>query len=443
MTTVQVGPLKVPLGGGAYLRFLPLRLFRMGMEQLVYSREPTVLSVHPWEVDPDQPRQPLGWRMRTNHYHNLSQVESRLQDLLQRFRFAPMGKVLRELEIADRLPAWALDTNRSETRAGVPPELSHTCEEIGSLPEAIRPTTAPGIAAVVSLRKRTGESKVLPPGDEEAEAFDTPSIEPVGCPVLAEASLPSEGEGLREDGQESSRRDRRRRRTTAEPSAVEPPESPAGIEPSGYTPSSRTPSGPSHAEVARTAAQASTVPSSPLEHIFGGFQAADALELLERRKWWLVGGAACGLVLGVLLWRMLPPSYEARTAILVEPQGVPESYIRSTITVGVEDRINTLSERVASHTNLNELIHRVGPERFDPSGELSRDQLMERIRAGLEVEVAAAVTHGRRSSTSSMRPRIPSWRSTWSVRSAACSSPRTARIASSRPPRRPSSWTRS
>jgi polysaccharide deacetylase family protein (PEP-CTERM system associated) len=121
MTTLRTGPLVLPLAGGAYLRFLPSGLFRLGMERLAAANEPTVLTVHPWELDPNQPRQPVGWKARVNHYHNLDRVESRLRALLERFRFSPMGEVLRDLEAAGRLSSWALARNGGPPDEKSPP----------------------------------------------------------------------------------------------------------------------------------------------------------------------------------------------------------------------------------------------------------------------------------------------------------------------------------
>ena len=104
LTTLAAGPWSLPLAGGAYLRFLPLPVFAWGLGRLVAAGEPTVLYVHPWEIDPEQPRQAVGWLVRVNHYHNLHRTEGRLRRLLERFRFAPMGEVLARLEQQDRLP---------------------------------------------------------------------------------------------------------------------------------------------------------------------------------------------------------------------------------------------------------------------------------------------------------------------------------------------------
>ncbi len=117
MTTLRAGPLRLPLAGGAYLRFLPGAFFRWGFERLVRSGQPTVLYLHPWEIDPDQPRQDVGWMVRINHYHGLDRNESRLQRLLERFRFAPVGEILVQLQRLGQLPNYRL----SELTSGPSP----------------------------------------------------------------------------------------------------------------------------------------------------------------------------------------------------------------------------------------------------------------------------------------------------------------------------------
>ena len=74
-----------------------------------------MLYVHPWEIDPEQPRQATGWLVRVNHYHNLHRTEARLRRLLERFRFAPLGEVLDRLEAQGRLPD--LDLSERELAA--------------------------------------------------------------------------------------------------------------------------------------------------------------------------------------------------------------------------------------------------------------------------------------------------------------------------------------
>jgi polysaccharide deacetylase family protein (PEP-CTERM system associated) len=108
MTTLALGPLALPLAGGAYLRFLPPALFRWGLDRLAAAGEPIVLYVHPWELDPDQPRQDVGWKVRINHYFNLGRTRDRLRVLLERFSFSPLRQVLHDLEAAGRVPPYAI-----------------------------------------------------------------------------------------------------------------------------------------------------------------------------------------------------------------------------------------------------------------------------------------------------------------------------------------------
>lgn len=106
VTTLALGPWTLPLGGGAYLRFLPEWAFRWGVRRLQRAGVPTVLYVHPWELDPGQPRQAVSWRVRVNHYHNLDKVEGRLRRLLETGAFAPMGAVFDHLCAAGEIEDW-------------------------------------------------------------------------------------------------------------------------------------------------------------------------------------------------------------------------------------------------------------------------------------------------------------------------------------------------
>ena len=72
----------------------------------VGAGEPIVLYVHPWEIDPSQPRQQAGWKVRVNHYHNLKRTEGQLAGLLNEFRFQPLETVLGELELETGLPGY-------------------------------------------------------------------------------------------------------------------------------------------------------------------------------------------------------------------------------------------------------------------------------------------------------------------------------------------------
>jgi len=108
-TTLEIAGVRLPLSGGAYLRFLPGWLFRQAFSKLAADGRPTVLYTHPWEIDPEQPRQDVPWWVRLNHYANLDRTEARLRALLARLRFRPMSDVLASLEGSGALPPRPLE----------------------------------------------------------------------------------------------------------------------------------------------------------------------------------------------------------------------------------------------------------------------------------------------------------------------------------------------
>jgi hypothetical protein len=65
--------------------------------------QPAIFYLHPWEVDPEQPRVETGWRSRFRHYNNLDKCEGRLRRLLGDFQFAPAREVLAGLDLMSEL----------------------------------------------------------------------------------------------------------------------------------------------------------------------------------------------------------------------------------------------------------------------------------------------------------------------------------------------------
>lgn len=97
LTTVRVGPINMPATGGAYLRLLPFWFQRWALRSLERQGKPTLLSVHPWELDSQQPRFNVSFRTRWTHYHNLHRAEDRLEVLVRSTRYRPVSHVLHTL----------------------------------------------------------------------------------------------------------------------------------------------------------------------------------------------------------------------------------------------------------------------------------------------------------------------------------------------------------
>ena len=88
--------LTVPVCGGGYFRIFPYWLTRAGLRQINARCQPFPFYLHPWEIDPEQPRIRVGALSRFRHYTNLHRCEPRLERLLSEFSFAPMRDVLCE-----------------------------------------------------------------------------------------------------------------------------------------------------------------------------------------------------------------------------------------------------------------------------------------------------------------------------------------------------------
>ncbi len=90
----------LPVGGGGYFRLFPYRLTRRGLRQINDEGRPFAAYLHPWELDPDQPRLPAKALSRFRHYLNLRRTEDRLLQLLRDFPFGTLTEALRSYDPA-------------------------------------------------------------------------------------------------------------------------------------------------------------------------------------------------------------------------------------------------------------------------------------------------------------------------------------------------------
>ena len=96
----------IPISGGGYFRLYPARVTSWLLKRtLRTTQQPFMFYIHPWEVDPDQPRLPCSYRSRFRHYQNLASTARKLDWLLPRFRFGTMSEALRQHNpLRDRTP---------------------------------------------------------------------------------------------------------------------------------------------------------------------------------------------------------------------------------------------------------------------------------------------------------------------------------------------------
>ncbi len=102
LSTLKLPGYTLPIAGGGYFRLFPYWFSQWGLGSINRMGKPFVFYLHPWEIDPGQPRLDVKWFSRFRHYNNLEVCEQRLVNLLKRFRFTTMSDVLVEQGVLGR-----------------------------------------------------------------------------------------------------------------------------------------------------------------------------------------------------------------------------------------------------------------------------------------------------------------------------------------------------
>jgi polysaccharide deacetylase family protein (PEP-CTERM system associated) len=110
LATLAVNGRRSPFGGGAYLRFLPEWYTRWAIGY-VNSKEaiPVCVYLHPWEIDPHQPKMRGSLLARIRHYVGLGTTERKLTNLLRGIEFRGLGRIVEEMALGT-IPAVDQDS---------------------------------------------------------------------------------------------------------------------------------------------------------------------------------------------------------------------------------------------------------------------------------------------------------------------------------------------
>ena len=95
--TANLYGVQFPVPAGGYFRLFPYFISRMFLRQFERTGTQFVMYLHPWEIDPDQPRMDGPLVSKFRHYLNLTRTEKRLQSLLHDFSFAPIVEIVQPL----------------------------------------------------------------------------------------------------------------------------------------------------------------------------------------------------------------------------------------------------------------------------------------------------------------------------------------------------------
>jgi succinoglycan biosynthesis transport protein ExoP len=131
--------------------------------------------------------------------------------------------------------------------------------------------------------------------------------------------------------------------------------------------------------------------SAPRQRVIAkepGLSPEHYLRLIFHRKW-LVLGVTLMVSAGTAIFsHYLPNVYSSETLILVDPQKVPDAYVKSTVTGDVRNRLSTLSQQILSATRLQKIIEALNLYPEDRK-KLAREDVITRMRSDISVQVVS------------------------------------------------------
>jgi polysaccharide chain length determinant protein (PEP-CTERM system associated) len=84
----------------------------------------------------------------------------------------------------------------------------------------------------------------------------------------------------------------------------------------------------------------------------------DYLTILKRRWWMIAVPALLMPVLAVAISYRLTPIYTSQTLVLIEPQTVPDTYVKPIIAQDLDSRLSSMKEQILSRSRLEPIIER-------------------------------------------------------------------------------------
>ena len=104
-----------------------------------------------------------------------------------------------------------------------------------------------------------------------------------------------------------------------------------------------------------------------------------------RRKWTILIPCVLGGYAALVVSSRLPSLYQSEMLIQVVPQRVPDTYVRSTVTMKTVDRLSALSEQIMSRTELERLVKEMNLYP-DETAKFPMQDVVERMRVQIHVD---------------------------------------------------------
>ena len=114
LTVGSIGPLRIPFGGGGYLRAYPFLLTKALFRNLSRKGGHGVVYIHPWELDARHPPVQAPFFRRLRHYIGIPKMERKLISLLQSMKIGTVAQLLEAHQHGSRKPIKIKEGRKTE-----------------------------------------------------------------------------------------------------------------------------------------------------------------------------------------------------------------------------------------------------------------------------------------------------------------------------------------
>ena len=111
----------------------------------------------------------------------------------------------------------------------------------------------------------------------------------------------------------------------------------------------------------------------------------DLTDALIKKWYWVSMPMIFFTLAGIWFFVVTPKAYEATTLILVQPQEIPQNYVQSTVSSGVEEQVRTLSQEVLSRSNLETIIKEMNLYTLERGKGIPMDILVASLRKKITI----------------------------------------------------------
>ncbi|MGA1824847.1 MAG: GumC family protein [bacterium] len=124
--------------------------------------------------------------------------------------------------------------------------------------------------------------------------------------------------------------------------------------------------------------------------------ALDYLDIVRRRKYYLLVPFVCILLISIVVAFVLPPIYKSSCTILIESQQIPSDFIRSTVSSYAEQTIQIITQQIQSRRNLLDIIERLNLYP-DLRQKKTTEEIIEKMRDSIDLEMISTNVADQRS----------------------------------------------